>query len=207
MGCGSFQRTVSFDSNGAWLSQTVGSICFNSEGNGRIESPFGKFVFSYESGLKKMAKVFQLSISIPIVGEEMLELDYGVPIQDQKFLRSSLYKSFLENASERGYSQKDTEVLLREFIVGLSRYLDLVTNLEKIKCEVRKNGECSLATNEGFILQGRDLKYWRQFATNHQMQIVHSGWDNGKFERFIITLLHSESKLFGLNLYRSQCFE
>lgn len=148
-----------------------------------------------------------MAINIPIVGEELLELDYGVPLERQKFFRSSLYHAFINEARSQGYNEKDADLLLREFIVGLSRYLDLVTNIDYIKCEVQKTDSCLLASNEGFNLERDELKYWRQFATNHRMQISHGDWQNGKFQRLSVVLLHSESKLFSLNLFQSQCLE
>lgn len=193
--------------DGPWLSEALGSVCFSAEGKGRIESPFGKFVFEQESVLKKPQKIFQIAINIPLVGEELLELEYGVPIERQKFLKSSLYRSFLDESRKQGYSEKDAEILLREFVVGLSRYLDLVENINHVKCEVLKSNSCSLSANEGFSLERDELKYWRQFATNHRLNVLHRDWQQGKFQRFTLELLHSESKLFVLNLFQSQCLE
>lgn len=205
--CSTLQEKANLNITGPWLSQAVQGICFDAEGRGRIESSFGKFVFSQESALKKQQKLFQLAINIPLVGEELLELDYGIPLEKQRFFKSSLYQNFINEARNQGHSEKEADLLLREFVAGLSRYLDLVTKIDQVKCEVRKNESCSLASNEGFSLERDELKYWRHFATNHRLQITNGDWQNGKFQRLSLVLLHSESKLFSLNLFQSQCLE
>lgn len=144
---------------------------------------------------------------VPIMGEELLELNYGVSLEDQSFFKSSLYQNFINEARANNFSEKEAELLLKEFVVGLSRYIDLVTKPDAIKCEVKKPAICSIALNEGFKLERDELRYWRQFATNHTLQIQHGNWQNGKFQRLSVALLHSESKLFSLNLFQSQCLE
>lgn len=193
--------------SGPWLARTLQGVCYSSEGKGRIESNFGKFVFNYESALKKVEKNFQMAIEIPFAGEELLELSYGVPLNQQSFFQSELHEIFLQEAKKRNVKVEDAKLALQEFIIGFSRYLDLIAKSNLINCEVSSPGKCLLAKNEGFRLERDELKYWRQFATNHEFKIVHSDWKDGKFQRLSMELLHSESKLFSLYLFPSQCLE
>ncbi len=151
-------------------------------------------------------KKFKISIAIPLIGEELLELDYGKSLKEQSFFKSHLYATFLDEADARG-KKEESEILLREFVVGISRYLDLIQAPTKIKCDELTSENCRLAKNEGFKIESSGLKYWRQFATNHVFQIHHGAWDNGKYRRLTIDLLQSESKLFSMILFQSQCHE
>lgn len=203
--CGSLQTRPETSARN-WLPETLKDVCFNSEGKGRIESHFGKFVFNAESALASSQKKFKISIAIPLIGEELLELDYGKPLEEQSFFQSHLYATFLDEAEARG-KREESEILLREFVVGISRYLDLVQTSTRIKCDELTSENCRLAKNEGFKLESNELKYWRQFATNHTFQVHHGAWSNGKYRKLSIDLLQSESKLFSLILFQSQCHE
>ncbi|MCK6595002.1 MAG: hypothetical protein L6Q33_07380 [Bacteriovoracaceae bacterium] len=134
-------------------------------------------------------KKFKISIAIPLIGEELLELDYGKSLEEQSFFKSHLYATFLDEADARG-KKEESEILLREFVVGISRYLDLIQAPTKIKCDELTSENCRLAN-----------------ATNHVFQIHHGAWDNGKYRRLSIDLLQSESKLFSMILFQSQCHE
>ncbi len=184
----------------------IARTCLSSEGKGRIESSFGKYVFSSEALIDKKIKKFKMNMSIALVGDELIEFDYGTPLGEQSFFSSKLYQNLINEARVRG-REEEAKTIFKEFVVGISRYFDFVQNPKTINCQKITSENCHIASNESFSTNNDQFKYWRQFATNHELVIAQGQEVDGKFKRLSIDLLLSESKLLSLSLFHSQCFE
>ncbi len=176
-------------------------ICFTSEGKGRVESEFGKYVFNYDSELNFLKKKYFLATQFPLIGEEVIEIEYANENSFESFKKSKFFQNLLKNAQKNNQEELANN-LAQIFVQGLSSYLNLY---DQSKIKTCTFPDCEIRLNEKIIFGKNDVIYWRQFATNLNLKITHTNLSDGKFKKQVIELLQSESKLLTMTLFSENC--
>jgi len=165
--------------------------CLSGEGKGRIESKEGKYVFGYESQLKREVTMWSMALRAPLFGEELFHINYGSAWEDRDIASGVFWHRMKGNL--KGSSQME---MIQQFSKSLGKILQLVNDVpklnERLRCEredprSKKFTDCSYRNGDHlfhfqYIFTQEHLKL--RFVTANKRLVELDGFgSNGKFFR------------------------
>ncbi|MBC98678.1 MAG: hypothetical protein CME63_13085 [Halobacteriovoraceae bacterium] len=125
------------------LVQSLQGICLTGSGKGRIEFEGGRHLFNYESLLKDREQRWALGLNLPIIGQEILELDIPRKLGEPYKVRGTFAKRL-----KLDIKSKRDRVLLGKFFQRLSEFTWVVSHKDTSSAE---------AHGWGFYHDGEDI--------------------------------------------------
>lgn len=143
----------------------INRMCFNSEGRGRIETPQGRYVFSYESVLNKDESKWSFAFHFPLGRQEVLHLVFKPKPKAEGLFYRKVYQSLSE--ADR---------------IELKKFLGFITSLAKMKetqkevkgfVALRRDGGAILKVNDDhgespYLSLMNDDKYFRKITVQYE---------------------------------------
>ena len=158
-------------------------MCFNSEGKGRIETPQGRYVFSYESVLNKEESKWSFAFHFPLGRQEVLHLVFRPKPKAEGLFYRKVYQSL---------SKADR--------IELKRFLGFIASIAKMKE--------SQEVVKGFVASHRDdsaiLKVKEAVGESPYLSLMN---EDKYFSKIIVQYENEAQSNLKLLLFQSSCAE
>ena len=124
--CSLFQK----QSTDKTLVESLQGICLTGSGKGRIEFENGRHLFDYESLVRNENKQWALGLNLPIIGQELLELEIT-----ESFGEHYKVKGTFARRLNQDIKSKRDRVLLAKFFQRLSEFVWVVSHKDTVKAQ------------------------------------------------------------------------
>ncbi len=132
-------------------------ICLSGSGKGRLEFLSEKYRFSYDSSNDIKEKRWTLAVNVPLLGEEVVELNYVKAAEENVQVNGAFYERLEDAAKESSQDKYQLEMLnsylktFGKFLVWSNDIRDQI-NGKKNRCKLN-NGvwSCSFLNNKNAV--------------------------------------------------------
>ncbi len=164
------------------LVESVQGICLTGSGKGRIEFENGRHLFDYESLVRNENKEWALGLNLPIIGQELLELEIPLNFGEHYKVKGT----FARRLSQDVKSKRD-RVLLAKFFQRLSEFVWVVSH---------KDFNTAQSKGWSFVHDGEDLFGEVEISKSilFKFKAFSFNTEDKFYQRVSLSLAHSESE-------------
>lgn len=144
------------------IGKSVQALCLSGKGTGRLEHPRGRHVFDYQSLLNKKTTTWSLGFDLPIIGQEIIHLNYVTRVATGTFERRLAIE--VKSKQELKY--------LNKFYGKLSHLVAIADGSQlEPSWQITAIDDSFMAKSEGFLLKAfsYDGKFFKRMTISYKM--------------------------------------